>query len=104
MANLKILERIKHTVKALEPNAEVILYGSFARGDTHPESDIDILILVDKHPLNIDDKKKIEYPLYEIEFDTGQIINPLVMSKEEWYSKFKITSLFQNISQEGINL
>ncbi len=38
---------IKRTVRAIEPDAEVILYGSRARGDAEADSDWDLLILVD---------------------------------------------------------
>jgi predicted nucleotidyltransferase len=47
----EILIIIKKTVKELSPDANIILYGSEARGESKPESDIDILILVDKQNL-----------------------------------------------------
>jgi predicted nucleotidyltransferase len=51
MNRKEILIIIKKTVKELSPDANIILYGSEARGESKPESDIDILILVDKQNL-----------------------------------------------------
>ena len=42
-----IIQLIKSSVLATEPNATVVLYGSYARGDNREDSDIDLLILVD---------------------------------------------------------
>ena len=42
-----LLAHVKQTIHELEPAADIILYGSRARGDTHPESDWDFLILLD---------------------------------------------------------
>jgi uncharacterized protein len=41
-----VLNRIKTIVKQIDPKADVILYGSRARGDERPDSDWDLLILV----------------------------------------------------------
>lgn len=43
-----ILGLIKKSVLATDPNATVILYGSYARGDYREDSDIDLLILLNK--------------------------------------------------------
>ncbi|TSA33675.1 MAG: nucleotidyltransferase domain-containing protein [Porphyromonadaceae bacterium] len=47
----KILVPIKKMVISLEPGSTVILFGSFARGDNRPDSDIDLLILLDREYL-----------------------------------------------------
>jgi predicted nucleotidyltransferase len=41
------LYRIREAIHDVEPSARVILYGSRARGDAQPESDWDILVLLD---------------------------------------------------------
>ena len=47
MKRNELIEQIKQTVLELEPEAEIILYGSRSRGDATSESDWDFLILVD---------------------------------------------------------
>ena len=42
-----LLERIRNTLREVEPGAQVILYGSRARGDAPPGSAWDLLILLD---------------------------------------------------------
>jgi predicted nucleotidyltransferase len=37
---------MRSSVRATVPDATVILYGSLARGDDHPGSDLDIRILI----------------------------------------------------------
>jgi predicted nucleotidyltransferase len=49
MASKKeILLRIKKSITSVVPDASVILYGSYARGEEKAESDIDLLILLNK--------------------------------------------------------
>lgn len=43
-----ILKEIKAAVQSVDPNVEVILFGSRARGDFKKESDWDILILTEQ--------------------------------------------------------
>lgn len=105
MNNMKdILLTIKDSVKSIDPTATVILYGSFARGDNDQNSDIDLLILLEKEKLTRDDEKRIKYPLYDIEFETGQIISPLVLSKYDWESRHKITPFYEYVTNEGVIL
>ena len=47
MESKVLLQRIKEIVYAIEPSAQIFLYGSRARNDERPDSDWDILILVD---------------------------------------------------------
>ncbi|MFA5815125.1 MAG: nucleotidyltransferase domain-containing protein [Bacteroidales bacterium] len=97
----KILARIKKMVIAVEPGSTIILYGSYARGDNRADSDIDLLILLDKDQVTFKDKKRITYPLFDLEFETGQIISPLVFAKKDWETRHRITPLYHNILREG---
>lgn len=100
----EILMRIKYSVQSFEPEAKIILYGSFARGDNRNDSDMDIIILLEKDKISREDEKRIKYPLYEIEFDSGQIISPLVFSRKDWETRHKVTPFYQNVISEGIEL
>ena len=102
--NKNILFMIKNLVKSTEPDATIILYGSYARGDNRKDSDLDLLILLDKDKVTREDEKKVKYPLYDIELETAQIISPLVISKKDWETRHKITPFYDNILREGVIL
>ena len=96
-----LLFQIKQSVASNQPGAVVILYGSYARGDERSDSDIDVLILINKNKVTNEDERKVKYPLYEIEFETGHIISPLVLSKNDWETRHRITPFYENIKREG---
>ena len=100
----QILQRIKDSVKSTAPDATLILYGSYARGDYREDSDIDLLVLVTADKISPDDEIKIKYPLYHIETDTGIIISPLVLPKKTWETRHRISPFYQNVTTEGIKL
>lgn len=102
--NKDIVLMIQKTVQSTVPDATVILYGSYARGDYNNDSDFDILILLDKTKVTREDEKRVKYPLYDIEFETGKIISPLVLSKKEWETQHKITPFYENVTKEGVVL
>jgi predicted nucleotidyltransferase len=81
--------------------AMVLLYGSYARGDNKDSSDVDLLILLNKEKVTWEDEKRISFPLYDIEIDTGTIISPLVLSKREWETKHHITPFYHEVLRDG---
>lgn len=102
--NKKLLLRIKQLVNKAEPSATVILYGSYARGQNKKQSDIDLLILIDNDKVSYADEQRIKYPLYDLEFETGKVISPLVFSRKVWETRHTITPLYKNVKKEGVHL
>ena len=97
----EILAEIKRRIKEAEPGAEIFLYGSYARGDANNDSDIDLLILVDRDTINSREKIGITDPLFSLGFETGYIFSPLVQTKNNWEAKYYFTPLYNNIKKEG---
>jgi len=100
----QILFKIKSSVMLEDPTAEVILYGSRARGNFSKASDWDILILLAKNEQIDEAEDKLRDNLYEIELETGEIISTLVYSKDYWTGKLKYSPLYDNVIREGIRL
>ncbi len=100
----KLLHLVKQTVLKMEPDADIYLYGSRARGDAALDSDWDFLILVDGL---VDHQRTdhIRHQLYEIEWEYDHIISSIIRNRSTWFSpKFKVTPFHQNVSGEGIRL
>lgn len=104
MKKEQILSHIKNIILEQDPKAEIILYGSFARGDDRPDSDIDILVLVEKENITWEDEERFANHLYYLELKTNSVISPLIRSKKIWHEKYPNTGLFINIKKEGIRL
>lgn len=100
-----ILQMIKRTVLATEPSATLILFGSYARGEEREESDIDVLILVEREhaKMSWDEKMKIIASVSRIEWDAGVAISPIVYSKLGW-AIHRVTPFYENVNREGVLL
>ncbi|QCQ21390.1 nucleotidyltransferase domain-containing protein [Desulfoglaeba alkanexedens] len=85
----ELLEQIKEAVHQAEPDAEIILYGCRSRGDALSESDWDFLILVDG-PVSDERTDRIRHRLYELEWETGEVISSIVRNHDEWNSDIRI--------------
>lgn len=99
----KVLNMIRETVRATEPDAEIILYGSRARGDARQDSDWDIIVILNKPPMPHQERYAIAYDVWDKGQDIGEEINVLVYTKDQW--RDAPPSLFKyNVREEGIKL
>jgi len=99
-----IKDRIKKTIHNKDPKAVAYLFGSRARGDFRPNSDWDLLILVDAKRVTNEIEDKFRDDLYDIELESGQIISTFIYTKDYWESTLIYSPLYKNVNREGILL
>lgn len=99
-----LIDQIKQAVREVEPEAEIILYGSRSRGDFVSESDWDLLILVDG-PISDERTDRIRHRLYEVEWESEEVISSIVRNRKDWNSRqYQAMPFHQRVRQEGMRL
>jgi predicted nucleotidyltransferase len=82
---------------------KTVLFGSKARGDSRPWSDIDILIVVDRYDWQLSHAISTLGAGVSLEYDV--LIGPRVIGQERWERmKQRRFGLYRNIVAEGIPL
>ena len=97
-----ILNDIKAAVLSVDDTADVLLFGSRARGDFDEESDWDILILTNEE---VNDSLRLDYigAILPLEIKHAAAINLVVKNRVTWRQQVH-TDLFINIYEDGIAL
>jgi uncharacterized protein len=102
--NAAFLARCRDAVQEVAPGATVILYGSRARVAAEPESDYDLLILVEG-PSSRKLEDQIGDRLYALELESDTVVSLLVYEKHTWDTPLcKAMPLHRNVDREGILL
>jgi uncharacterized protein len=79
------------------------LFGSYARGTYTPESDIDILLLVDQMTPEI--RRQMSGLAVEYSLNYNIYISPIIKDRQVWRQNQEHNTLFyQNVMYEGISL
>lgn len=84
---------------------QVILYGSYARGDYTKDSDVDIMLLVDLNETELDRFSDALSELgfdYNIEHDIWMM--PIVKNKKTFLHWSDVYPFYKNVKTEGISL
>lgn len=98
-----IPHQISQAVRRAEPQAEVILFGSRARGDARPDSDWDVLVLLEGK-VTAAREQKIYSLLSKVELATEQVLSIIIYQKDYWQQVLKDSPLYNNVSREGLVL
>ena len=100
----KIAQELNSEALLLFPNVhKIILYGSYARGDNTPESDIDIMIVIDDAEENIK-KYRNQFSktaaLLGMKYDV--LLSVLFRDKGTFSKRAQYMPFYKNIVNEGV--
>ena len=103
-ADADLLRRCKQGIREVVGDADVILYGSRARGEAASDSDYDLLVLVNQ-PVDVALRERLVSGIYPLELETGAVLTLMVYSRSQWNSAlYKAMPFRQNVEREGIVL
>ncbi|MEJ7673775.1 MAG: nucleotidyltransferase domain-containing protein [Chitinophagaceae bacterium] len=102
--SIELICRLKSIIYYYDKNAEIILFGSRARGDWHEESDWDFLILTDAKVTENFKQELRNKILDEIEMPLNEGVFVIVKNRLDWEENYAVTNIYESIMEEGIGL
>ena len=101
--NAQIFNEIQTLKRQILPNEKVILFGSQARGDARPDSDWDLLVLLNSKTANLDDEIKYSYPFAKIGWKYSVDLNVLLYAKNDWERR-SFMPFYKNVLNDGTEI
>jgi predicted nucleotidyltransferase len=104
---LDLIEQYVEAVKKIYGShvRQIILYGSYARGDFRPDSDVDIMILLDMSDLELKAyAQQLSYMTYDFNMDNDLDIKPIAKSEAHFKKWIVNYPFYSNVYKEGVVL
>jgi len=93
---------VKAAVREVLPDAEVLLYGSVARGTEGPERDYDVLV-ISPTPLATRQAEAVWDAVLEVELGSGAVISAHLCSQDGWTAN-QAMPFYDRVQRDGIVL
>ena len=97
-----ILRLVKNRIKEVDPDSRILLFGSRTRGESRKDSDWDFLILSNR-TVDRDFQNRIYDTLFQMELETDEVLTGIVQNLKIW-NDLKLTSFYQNVLRDGIEI
>lgn len=100
----ELLAELKRIVIEHIPDATLFLYGSAARGERGPESDYDVLVLLNT-PISTSEEDEVDSRIYALELDRGAVISMFFVTRDQWDRFPVVVSPYRrNVDREAVLL
>jgi predicted nucleotidyltransferase len=100
MSHEEVLDRIKGVAASVLPlGSTMYLYGSRARGEAKPDSDWDLLILLNRDKLKRLEAEDLTFPFTDMGWDIGEDISARAYTRQQW-EQGPHTMFYYNVEQD----
>ena len=98
----RAVERASQILRSQFPVAQVVLFGSKARGDDDAESDIDLLVLTDRLVSHAE-RHQMRHAIYPIQLLNDVAISLTVVPREEWETgMYSVLPIRDEVNRDGV--
>ena len=102
--DLETANRLKRLLQKKVKLHQVVLFGSRARGDAEPDSDMDVLIVLDEQ-VSRQSRQIVSDCIWEIGFEAGIVVVPVVVSRDDWeLGPDRASLLAMAVREEGVQI
>ncbi len=96
-----LLDAFATRVRLVVPSAAVWAFGSRARGSPHPDSDLDLCVVVGEVTREV--REVIYGAAWEIGFEHGRLLAPVILTAEDFErGPMSASTLVANIRRDGV--
>jgi len=96
------INRLKEVLTRDFGLVKLVLYGSKARGDSHRESDIDVLVVL-RDEFDWRTKHAVYDVCFDINLEYDVLLQPIIYSQARYNDPLiRATPLYQNVLEEGV--
>jgi uncharacterized protein len=101
-AERQAIEAAAAALRARFPVTEIVLFGSKARGDADPDSDIDLLVLTSR-PLDDEEQRKVDGDLREIDEQYSVMLSALTIDARSWHRGIhSVLPIHAEVERQGV--
>ena len=102
---LEMIKELKETLINQNNITRILIFGSYARGEETPDSDLDLLILVRNEDKQLEEEiLKIAYDVMW-KYDFNPLFSVQILTEEYFhYLRDVDSSFYKNIEKEGIEV
>lgn len=99
----EILQRAKAAILAVEPRAEVLLFGSRARGEAHEDSDFDLMILTPEE-VRVLERGPYYDGIVDIDIEYGELLSLHFEPLDRWRERKSYHPFLRQVDRDAVHL